>query len=111
VKVFGARSNLTLETIYGPASTDGFVSVFGQLDSTSGTLRISVLADTSNPPTTEVGYGMSNNNGVTYLGTIQTTVPIRKGEYYQVHADYSNTANPSVAIVGAYNAYFIPLGH
>jgi len=109
MKVFGKRIGLTLGAIYGPSLTDGLLSVFGRLDGSGGLITVSVNADTSTPPKTERGYGMSYNAGSTYYGNIQFTVAIKKDEYYQILCN-SNIVCGGSSRIGRFNAYFTPLG-
>jgi len=109
MKVLGTRLALALGTVYGPAATDGFVFVSGRHDGAGGVMSVQVNVDTSNPPATDRGKGYSYNNGVTYLGSVQLTVPVRKGEYYRILCNGGATCGGS-SFIGEYNAYFTPFG-
>jgi hypothetical protein len=78
------------------------------MDGTTGRVKVSVNADTSNPPTTQRAWGKSYNNS-TYYGFVQLTVPIRKGEYYRILCDGAASCT-APKFIGDLLAYFIPLG-
>ncbi len=96
---------VALGTIYGPAMSDGILSAFARLDGVGGSGQLAVVADSSPAPNTTLGYGYMYNNGVTYPGSAQVTVPIRKGEYYQIQCNV-----PSGGICGNYIGYLTPVG-
>jgi predicted RNA-binding protein with TRAM domain len=99
---FGSRASVAQEKVYGPAPSDGFLSAFARLDGVGGSGQLAVVADSSSSPSTPVGYGYMYNNGVTYPGSAQVTVPIRKGQYYEVQCDV-----PAGGWCNDYLGYFV----
>lgn len=77
-------TTVALGTVYGPLSNDGFVVVSGRMDGVAGLLRVSVNADRTAAPSVERAWGYAGNNGSTYVGSLQLTVPVRAGEYFQI---------------------------
>ncbi len=104
----GGRLPMQLGITYGPAVADGLVSVFGRADGVPGAMYVSVHADRLNPPVPQLGSGYSYNNAYDYLGTIQLTVPVMRGEYFRILCN-GNTQCGGAQFIGNFQAYFTPI--
>lgn len=92
---FGTWTSLSVATVY-QAATDGIVVA----TSNSGTIvDVSILTDSSNPPTTSRAASENNNPGNAAQQAFAMS-PVRKGDYYKVLAQNA----------GLQSAYFISLG-
>ncbi len=91
----------SVTTVYGPANTDGFVIVGNATITSGGQGTVSVLSDSSNPPTTARTQAVVGVAGLTASVTSSLICPVKKGDYWEVTV----SANGAASLI-----YWVPNG-
>ena len=94
---------LSLGPVY-QAETDGFVVASILIPSNDGQAYLSGYTDSSNPPTTVRAYAGDSNTVSDDMTPNSFTMPVRKGDYWEVVRTYVQGSSSTVII------YWIPLG-
>jgi hypothetical protein len=112
VKMFGAWDDTRdFDTIYGPASTDGFVVAVAVIDTNEDKQFRSFLhgyTDENDPPTTLRGVVSclrKFSKAYTWDNGGSMTMPVKKGDYWMVTEDNQGYTSAKCYL------YWIPLGN
>ena len=97
--VFGVWTSKSVTTIY-QATTDGFLSVYGDITDAAGSASVTVYSDSNASPSTVI-HTEADQGSPTGRMAVSICIPIKKDEYYKTLV---------VATASSLTLKFIPLG-